>query len=101
MVSCSRCGRYYDSSTDSNTLCFSCRNKVDTISANVVKIEDGTILLRQLLWLNHGCDLKYLYGDDGEMQCTKCKIDFKRFSAQEIEDNLTGSNIKDSKPVSS
>jgi len=34
--------------------------------------------LRELLWLRHGCDFKYLYGDDGEMQCSKCQIDFKR-----------------------
>ena len=39
--------------------------------------------LRELLWLNHGC-LDSLYGDDGEMQCNKCMIDFKRNSAEEI-----------------
>lgn len=34
--------------------------------------------LRQLLWLRHGCNITSLYGDDGEMQCNKCMIDFKR-----------------------
>jgi hypothetical protein len=24
--------------------------------------------LRKLLWLNHGCPVHYLYGNDGEMQ---------------------------------
>lgn len=33
--------------------------------------------LRELLWLNHG-HTKYLYGDDGEIQCSKCGLDFKR-----------------------
>ena len=28
--------------------------------------------LRELLWLNHG-HMKYLYGDDGEMQCSFCR----------------------------
>lgn len=40
--------------------------------------------LRMLLWLRHGCD--GLYGDDGEMQCAKCMIDFKRDSADSIEE---------------
>lgn len=40
--------------------------------------------LRKLLWLRHGCS--GLYGDDGEMQCSACLIDFKRMSAREIGD---------------
>ena len=35
-------------------------------------------VLRKLLWLNHGCPIHTLYGDDGEMQCSSCMIDFKR-----------------------
>ena len=31
---------------------------------------------RELLWLGHGHDA--LYGDDGEMQCGVCKLDYKR-----------------------
>ena len=42
--------------------------------------------LRKLLWLNHGC--QDLYGDDGEMQCSKCVIDFKRDSVERINHNL-------------
>ena len=41
--------------------------------------------LRKLLWLNHGCSLDTLYGDDGEMQCNKCLIDFKRDPVDQIE----------------
>lgn len=40
-------------------------------------------LLRELLWLNHGH--VSLYGDDGEMQCGECGIDFKRLPATEIQ----------------
>lgn len=43
-------------------------------------------LLRQLLWLNHGH--VGLYGDDGEMQCHECGIDFKRLPAAEIRDRI-------------
>lgn len=42
--------------------------------------------LRYLLWLNHGCYA--LYGDDGEMQCGHCMIDFKRDSVKNIEYKL-------------
>lgn len=41
--------------------------------------------LRQLLWLRHGCSGPALYGDDGEMQCNNCLIDFKRFTVDDIE----------------
>ena len=38
-------------------------------------------MLRQMLWLRHGC--MGLYGDDGEMQCA-CLIDFKRDTVASI-----------------
>lgn len=38
--------------------------------------------LRELLWLRHGC--AGLYGDDGEMQCGVCLIDFRRDSVESI-----------------
>jgi hypothetical protein len=44
-------------------------------------------LLRQKWWFNHGCspDTRYLYGDDGEMQCHKCGIDFRREEFARLE----------------
>lgn len=41
--------------------------------------------IRRLLWLRHGCPLSVLYGDDGEMQCSNCSIDFKRFPVHLID----------------
>ncbi len=49
-------------------------------------IESENKKLRELLWLRHGC--QGLYGDDGEMQCNKCMIDFKRHSVEIIEDRF-------------
>lgn len=40
------------------------------------------MILRKLLWLRHGCE--GLYGDDGEMQCGVCGIDFKRDTPNQI-----------------
>lgn len=46
-------------------------------------IKDENLRLRKLLWLNHG---HYpLYGDDGEMQCQACMVDFKRTPVELIE----------------
>ena len=41
-------------------------------------------LLRRLLWLRHGCPFGALYGDDGEMQCSECLVDFKRMDPNDI-----------------
>lgn len=49
--------------------------------------------LRRLLWLRHGCSISDLYGDDGEMQCSKCGIDFKRMSVEVIEQKFVDKNI--------
>ena len=40
--------------------------------------------LRELLWLRHGCSFFQFYGDDGEMQCHHCMIDFKRDPVEKI-----------------
>ena len=34
--------------------------------------------LRQEWWFNHGCPSWALYGDDGEMSCSLCLVDFRR-----------------------
>lgn len=56
------------------------------------------LILRRLLWLHHGCPSEYLYGDDGELQCSNPKHspiegyflpmeapDFRRDSAKLLE----------------
>jgi hypothetical protein len=43
------------------------------------------LILRRLLWLRHGCNPAALYGDDGELQCHECMIDFLRMPARDIE----------------
>lgn len=44
-------------------------------------------LLRVMLFLAHPCVGKY--GDDGELQCNSCVIDFKRDSAIEIDARIS------------
>ena len=40
--------------------------------------------IRELLWITHNCGQRYLYGDDGEMQCLLCGLDFRRHSEDRI-----------------
>jgi len=61
-------------------------NKDDPVDFGFLinKIEEENQILRKFLWLNHGCESHFLYGDDGEMQCNCCMIDFKRDSIRKI-----------------
>jgi len=45
---------------------------------------EENFILRKLLWLSHGCPPSHLYGDDGEMQCQACLIDFIRTDIEVI-----------------
>lgn len=47
---------------------------------------DDNTHLRQLLFMSHPCPGRY--GDDGEMQCGACRIDFKRDPPEFIERRL-------------
>ena len=56
------------------------------LQKDLERIQRENEILRELLWLRHGCN--NLYGDDGERQCGACMLDFKRDSAQEISDRF-------------
>jgi hypothetical protein len=73
---------------------FQTQEKVFLELKNMLRDEKNDLILRQLIWLNHGCDFKSLYGDDGEMQCGKCMIDFKRDPAESIRDRLVARGRK-------
>jgi len=49
--------------------------------------------LRKLLWLRHAIG-HILYGDDGELQCNTCQIDFKEDSVDEISMKFLKQNMK-------
>lgn len=59
---------------------------VDSAIATIDRLTTDVKNLRRLLWLSHGC--LGLYGDDGEMQCGHCLIDFKRDTVEQIEKRL-------------
>jgi len=55
-------------------------NKLEQELADV-KAENE--IFRRLLWMAHGSHGQY--GDDGELQCAECRLDFKRDNATKIE----------------
>ena len=50
-------------------------------------MNNNEMTLRRLLWLNHASD-HILYGDDGEMACNTCFIDFKRDTVEQISNKF-------------
>ncbi len=61
-------------------------------------MDDENIILRRMLWLNHGHSGQY--GDDGEMQCAECLLeygfwDWKRTPAKEIEKKIHIAKLKE------
>ena len=67
-------------------ICPFCHDDHSAMTCYENKLKQENARLRELLWFNHGhTDSPMLYGDDGEMQCNTCMIDFKRDSVEEIE----------------
>ncbi len=56
------------------------------------KKEDQRI--RMKLWLLHGCGIHILYGDDGEMQCNSCLLDFLRDPWKKILDKIDDNALR-------
>jgi hypothetical protein len=59
--------------------------------------------LREILWYHHGCGSMYLYGDDGELQCSNpahsiyilnLGIDFLRDTPDQIQWKLSSREFK-------
>ena len=68
-----------ESRDDNDERVISIATALDEARSEAIEVENK---LRRLLWLRHGCD--GLYGDDGEMQCSRCVIDFKRDNVDDI-----------------
>ena len=49
--------------------------------------------LRRELWMNHGCPFAALYGDDGEMQCGQCLVDFKRMPIADLVQKIADQRL--------
>lgn len=76
------------------------QEKCTTASGDYIKAERELKALReqmrQLLWTSHcgSTHISNLYGDDGEMQCARCGLDFKRQPLEELQKRCYEENMK-------
>lgn len=78
MSKCCTCSHEWPTGTNGAHHCSAYLNK----SLEDLKKENKE--LRVLLWLRHGCNSPGLYGEDGDLRCRDCKIDFRRASIEAI-----------------
>jgi len=71
--------------------------------SDFLNVPEDELILRRLLWCHHGCSSEFLYGDDGELQCSHPKhrglnpfdaLDFRRDSAKLLEWKLMNDEAK-------
>lgn len=59
----------------------------DRVVSQLASLVNEMDQAREMIWATHSCtrdSSACLYGDDGELQCGVCRIDFKRESISEI-----------------
>jgi len=66
----------------------------ETDEQKLARLERENVELRRMWWFNHGCEFSALYGDDGEMQCGSCLIDFKRDTVETIGERILSNALK-------
>ena len=62
------------------------------MKASHIATKEEITILRRLLWLYHGH--KALYGNDGEMKCADCVLDYKNDSIETIEKYFNDMELK-------
>ena len=67
---------------------------ISIVDEVLTMLRNENMLLRKMLWLRHGCTIVGLYGDDREMQCNHCMIDFKETSAEGIQQQWQNNAIR-------
>src|SRR5580698_6357497 len=81
--------RYWNNADYSGTM----KRKIADALMEAAQVETVELhRARILLWATHGCTEKY--GDDGELQCNSCKIDFKRNSISDIDAKICERGVR-------
>lgn len=65
------------------------------VDVNVSRLLEENRILRYLLAMAHDGPKHRIYGDDGELQCSVCWIDFVRDSAQGIKRKIEEAGMRE------
>ena len=65
------------------------------VDVNVSRLQEENRILRYLLAMAHDSEKHRIYGDDGELQCSVCWVDFVRDSAQDIKRKIEEAGMRD------
>ena len=68
--------------------------RIEELEAENAALKADEKKLRHLLFMAHGSEEHYLYGDDGERHCNACWIDFNKDSPDEIERKIYEYNMR-------
>ena len=71
-----------------------CERLARELAAAQARAEVTERLLRVEWGLRHGCPVVALYGDDGELQCSACALDFKRLPLDELREAVSAARLR-------
>ncbi len=84
----------FRNSLDLPTVCTACGLYGAPCDAHAPPMSEIERALRREYWFHHGCgDIAGLYGDDGEMQCGNCRIDFRRTPIGTLMGQVTAARV--------
>lgn len=73
------------------------KQSVEFGSSQLRQLQEENRILRHLLAIAHDSPKHRLYGDDGELQCSVCWIDFVRDTAQDIKRKIEEAGMRELK----
>lgn len=70
-------------------------DRVAEAQEELARLRADNVRLRYLLARQHDGPKHMIYGDDGELQCGACFIDFRRDSVSDIERKLNAAGMRE------
>jgi len=86
---------YSDARDDAAELACKTDAEIERLARENARLTDENKIFRRLLALAHDRPGHLIYGDDGELQCSVCWVDFVRDSAQDIQRKLQESGMRE------
>ena len=69
--------------------------ELEALRSENARMQEESQILRYLLAMSHEGKKHRIYGDDGELQCPTCWVDFVRDSAQDIKRKIEEAGMRE------